>query len=209
MGKKSYLVNHCYISSLGTLDLNNKPSWARNVRHLLCSNGFGEAWYNQGVGDITSFIHVFKNTLSDIYKQTWSATVNDSPKCRFYRFIKPIHEPSEYLSIVVSQSHRIAMARLLVSSHSLHIESGRWTRPVTLRNERKCTSCNKIEDEFHFLLECSRYHDIRKKLIPAYYWQSCSMYKFVKLIQCTDKKVIKGLAKFIHEAFKCRTSAVV
>ena len=69
-GKKSYLVNRCYVSSVQKLDVNNKPSWARNVRQLLCSNGFGEAWYNQGVGNAEAFIKVFKLTLSDVISKT-------------------------------------------------------------------------------------------------------------------------------------------
>ena len=208
IGLKSHLVNICYSACVRTLDVNTKPNWARSVRHLLCSNGFGEVWYNQGVGNIEAFIQVFKNTLRDIYKQDWNATVTISPKCRFYKCIKPFHQPSEYLSIVVPQSHRTAMTRLLVSSHSLRIETGRWTRPVTLRNERKCTTCNKLEDEYHFLLECSRYHQIRKKLIPEYYWKTPSMFKVVKLLQCNDGKIIKGLAKYIYEAFRLQNLTI-
>ena len=181
--------------------MNNKPSWARNVRNLLCSNGFGEAWYNQGVGSTEAFIKVFKLTLSDVYKQDWYAIVNNSPKCRFYKEIKPFHHLSDYLSIVVPQNHRTAMTRLLVSSHSLRIETGRWTRPVTPRSDRKCTTCNVIEDECHFLLECPLYSHIRKKLIPKYYWQRSSMLKAVQLLTSNNKKTIKGVAKYIYEAF--------
>ena len=162
---------------------------------------FGEVWYNQGVGNIGAFIKVFKFTLNDVYKQNWSGIINNSPKCRFYKEIKPFHQPSEYLSIVVPQNHRIAMTRLLVSSHSLRVETGRWTRPVTPRNERKCTNCNKIEDECHFLLECSRYSQIRKKFIPKYYWKRPSMSKAIELIQDNNKKTVRGVAKFVHEAF--------
>ena len=36
------------------------------------------------------------------------------------------------------------------------IEAGRWNIPVsTPVNKRKCASCNKLEDEFHFVLECN------------------------------------------------------
>ena len=30
-------------------------NWVSKVRNLLCSYGFGEAWYNQGVGDVNIF----------------------------------------------------------------------------------------------------------------------------------------------------------
>ena len=93
------------------------------------------------------------------------------------------------------------MTRLLVSSHSLRVETGRWTRPVTPRSDRKCTTCNVIEDECHFLLECRRYNHIRKKMIPKYYWQRSSMLKAVQLLTSNNKKTIKGVAKYIYEAF--------
>jgi len=31
-------------------------------------------------------------------------------------------------------------------------------------NERKCTLCLKVEDEFYFLLECPLYKDLRKNI---------------------------------------------
>ena len=38
----------------------------------------------------------------------------------------------------------------------MHIHSGRQTRPITPRALRHCHSCpDKIEDEPHFLVECS------------------------------------------------------
>ena len=36
-----------------------------------------------------------------------------------------------------------------------------------------------LEDEFHFVLECSIYKDIRKTYIKRYYWQRQNMPKFI------------------------------
>ena len=41
-----------------------------------------------------------------------------------------------------------------VSDHKLFIEEGRRKRPIIPRNERICKTCNKIEDESHFLIDC-------------------------------------------------------
>ena len=55
------------------------------------------------------------------------------------------------------------MSRIQLSSHRLMMETGRWDRPHSIPyEERKCIVCDTIEDEFHFILECSRYADIRK-----------------------------------------------
>ena len=50
-----------------------------------------------------------------------------------------------------------------MSPHRLEIEMGRWARPERIEfDDRKCKLCKKLEDEFHFVLECPLYDDIRK-----------------------------------------------
>ena len=53
---------------------------------------------------------------------------------------------------------------LRFSSHNLFIETGRYFS--TNKNERNCIFCDLgvIEDEFHFILQCSRYTDLRKNI---------------------------------------------
>jgi len=56
-----------------------------------------------------------------------------------------------------------------MSSHRLKVETCRWQKPTAIPfNERKCTLCLKLEDEFHFLLECPLYIDLRKKEVKKY-----------------------------------------
>ena len=100
------------------------------------------------------------------------------------------------------------MSRLIVSSHSLRVETGRWARPVTPRNERKCHVCNKLEDEYHMILECALYNDIRTTLIPKYYYERPSMYKLVNLLNTPNDKLLKGVAKFIFKAFQIKHSYI-
>ena len=52
------------------------------------------------------------------------------------------------------------IAGLRMSAHNLQIEMGRRTR--TPREKRKCV-CGDVEDEEHFILQCSLYTDIRRK----------------------------------------------
>ena len=57
-----------------------------------------------------------------------------------------------------------------MSSHRLNVETGRCQKPTAIPfNERKCTLCLKLEDEFQVLLECSLYKDLRKKYVKKYY----------------------------------------
>ena len=46
-------------------------NWVSKVRNLLFSYGFGEAWYNQGVGDVNLFLVLFKQRAIDLYLHDW------------------------------------------------------------------------------------------------------------------------------------------
>ncbi len=57
--------------------------------------------------------------------------------------------------------------KLRISSHSLRIESGRHTFPKTAIEDRICNHCdlNKVEDEYHFVMECALYNTQRLKFL--------------------------------------------
>jgi hypothetical protein len=207
-GKKSRYVNILYQDALNNIDKNNRPSWIRSVRSLLLTNGFGEVWINQGVSDPLVFVKLFKQRSLDSFKQNWHSQLNSCSKTRFYSAVKSIHGHSPYLDKVTAQSHRIALTRLLTCGHNLHIESGRWTRPVTPQEQRYCQHCpHKLEDEYHFVIECHRYENNRKHLIPKYYWVRPSMQKTVNLFNTENVSLLKRLAKYVYLAFKIRADS--
>ena len=97
------------------------------------------------------------------------------------------------------------MSRLRVSSHRLEIEAGRWTKTVkTPLVNRKCKMCNVLEDEFHFILECPLYRDLRTELISKYFWRRPNMPKFVELCMSEAINRQKKISMFIEKAFKIR-----
>ena len=56
-------------------DLQNSPeksSWAKSVKLLLESLGFGRVWIEQRVGDVNMFLRVFKQRLTDNFIQGWN-----------------------------------------------------------------------------------------------------------------------------------------
>ena len=84
------------------------------------------------------------------------------------------------------------MTKLRVSSHRLEIEVGRWARPNrTPINERKCRYCDKLEDEFHFLLECTQYVELMKQYIQKYFWNRPNMLKLKELMSTKNRNIIK------------------
>ncbi len=97
------------------------------------------------------------------------------------------------------------MTRLRTSSHRLAIESGRWSRPNrTPLENRLCIVCMILEDEYHFVLECPLYADLRKTYIRRYFWNRPSMFKFIELVTSENNIVCRRLAMFVHKAFAVR-----
>ena len=54
---------------------------------------------------------------------------------------------------------------MYVAKYQLYIETGRYCNPVIPRENRLCFHCkNIVEDAKQFLLDCSLYKHVRKKL---------------------------------------------
>ena len=206
LGKKSAYVNLLYTSMLQTIDNRNNNNWAHNVRNLLCSNGFGDIWRDQCVFDQEGFNKAFKQRLFDIFKQNWSFRLSESTRASFYRVIIGTHAFQNILDTVNANRHRIALTRLICSSHRLSIETGRWRRPQIPRHERKCAICHKLGDEFHFLLECQVHNENRIKFIKPYYRRNPSMFKCIQLLTSTNKKELRNLAKYVYLCFQTNST---
>ena len=76
-----------------------------------------------------------------------------------------------------------------------------------VRGERVCKKCilNELEDEFHFILVCPLYKDLRSLYIKRYYYNRPSMFKLVQLLSIKNKKALCNLSKFIIKALKLRS----
>ena len=108
----------------------------------------------QGVGNRVSFIQMFKERLTDIYLQTWRAGVSESDKLRTYRSFKFNLATEKYLTVVTNYKFRKSLSKFRCSNHSLRIESGRIDNIGYVNRICKMCTLDKVENEFHFLLEC-------------------------------------------------------
>lgn len=101
--------------------------------------------------------------------------IGESSRVNFYSLFSDfVHQL--YLEVIFVKKFRIAMTKLRVSLHRVEIKMGGCARPTRIQiNVRNCRYCNKLEDEFHFLLECILYADIRKQYIRKYYWNRPNM----------------------------------
>ena len=80
------------------------------------------------------------------------------------------------------------------------IENGRWKNVDG--NERLCELCSRIniydiEDEYHFLLCCYSYNDLKNKYIPS---TICTEECFIDIMSTKDEHISFNLSAFIYHA---------
>ena len=67
------------------------------------------------------------------------------------------------------EDKRIILTKWRLSSHSLNIEKGRYTSPITPRQDRTCQACPTcVEDEHHVLFKCPSYDIVRVRFRDAF-----------------------------------------
>ena len=168
---------------------------------MLFRLGFYEAWYNQSVGNEALFLSSLKQRLKDIFIQEWHTRLQETSRAIFYRnFTNFGYKP--YLDLLVSDIFRHSLTRLRTSSHRLEVEVGRWARSERALLSIDCAPrvLNVLEDEYHFVIICQRYNDLRRKYIKPYYYIRPVMFKFLDLIQSTSLIIVKNLAIFVYKA---------
>ena len=183
-----------------------KKNWCSLLRDLLCTLGFYEVWLFQDVGNEKLFLSNVKQRLKDIFIQNWSGRFYNSSRALFYRNIA-CFKFQPYLDICSVNKFRFSLSKLRMSAHRLSIESGRWARPNPIPIDlRKCNNCNVLEDEFHFVLECNMYTDLRCMYIPLYYRRRPNMQKFVQLATSEKETIVKQLGIYVYKAFLVRSA---
>ena len=173
--------------------------WLSKVKFLLERHGFAEVWQYPESVKINSFIAVLKTRLIETFLTEARVGIRKSLDCK--------NEIAPYLTFLCNEKYRNALAKIHLSLHPLKIEAGRHND--TSRVNRKCSFCDLNEDEYHFIIICPLYSDLRKDYIPEYYIKRPSMYKFITLLECTSVKRLKNLAMYVIKAMKQRNSTFV
>ena len=83
----------------------------------------------------------------------------DHNKLRLYKHLKGSFTIEPYVVQIKNRNQRQWLSRYRTSAHTLRIETGRYTRPITPKVERKCLYCNSesIDNEKHFILFCGTF----------------------------------------------------
>ena len=107
------------------------------------------------------------------------------------------------MTVVDITKFRKCLSTFRMSGHNLMIEKGRHLGIE--RNLRLCPFCNNvIECEFHFVLVCPLYIDLRKRYIAKKFYLFPNFNKFNILMSNKDAVIIRNLAMYVYYATEKR-----
>ena len=125
------------------------------MKTLLNRLGFAYLWNSQEISQLQ--LNMVMQTIYDQFYQEFYATVNTASKMETFKTISKNFKFERYLTSVDINKHRIALSRLRCSAHKLMIEVD-----IGILRAILC-SMKVIEDEYHFLLVCPIYRELRTK----------------------------------------------
>ena len=170
------------------------------MRKILYEYGFGYVWEANAVGILHPvFIKQYEQRLKDTFQQKCRSEIANSNRCSLYNHLHREFTMANYLNKVQIRTNRRALTKLRLSSHRLLIERGRWLK--IKQENRLCTECHVLEDEYHVVCICLRYAELRNRFIKPYYINSPSRIKFTQLMNSDNVKDMKSLASFIKSLF--------
>ena len=202
------ILKNCYedMFESSAFKPNDKLNWGCKIRDILCKYGFNHVWLSQNVVNEDIFMLEFKQRVIDTFLNEAISFFEESPKCHFYKYIYDDHNLQLYLSRPVNYMFKPLISRFRLHAHSLNIEIGRYYNID--RHARICSMCNNndIEGEYHFILECSKYVEIRRKYIKPDYCINPSAFKLTQLVSVQNIKDLSNLGNYLYVAEKIRNS---
>ena len=182
-------------------------SWVSLIKLELDNLGLSNLW-NRQVESIPNF-SIIKQRIRDQYLQKWSASLSSMSKLESYNRYKKTFNMEKYLQILSNDTLRKHLSSFRLVSHRLEIEMGRHNNIP--REQRFCKVCNmqQTESEYHFLLVCPAYNNLRVKFLPRYCMSWPTLHKFDNLMKQNGNKVLSNVAKFISAATKLRSEMLV
>ena len=149
-----------------------------------------------------------KNKLSVVMHSVWCEKLAYKPKLRTYAHIKNTIETEHYLKGKINKFQRSLLAQLRIGILPLAVETGRYYR-MPFEN-RTCQICkeNHIEDEVHFVCECTSFLSIRQKFYEKFreYFSITEMDTYDQFCNILKVQNVRLLADYINELWNTRKS---
>ena len=167
-------------------------NWSFKVNFFLESYGFSDVWLHPEQIYVPTFISSFKQRISDVF---FNKNLSNNNVLNIFQVnLKLPFGYETYLSIITDFTTRRYLARIRISANKLRLNLGRFRERIP-RIERRCELCPQsvpvdLEYEFHFVLKCQCFTDIGNRCINRYFRVHPSMFKVLKLLNSTNKRVL-------------------
>lgn len=144
-------------------------TWCDRVSQFLIE--IDHTYVNDGLISVRSTIASINETLNVINEKQWHDKLNaqfairgeayGGNKLRTYRKFKHKYVTEQYVMTITQKKYRSAYAKFRCGVAPIKIELGRYGVGRVPVDERLCRTCNIVEDEFHVIMICPQYTDIR------------------------------------------------
>ena len=188
-----------------------KMSWVSCVEFLLKQLKVANTMVYQ-----KKFSTIIKSKLINRFKENITNTLmkcteNKEGKLRTYAIFKTIFQKEKYLSVIQDVSIRKCFMSFRISSHKLEIERGRHKRHSV--EKRVCIYCssNTVEDEKHFIFECSLYDSLRQnffteiKKLCKHFSNLSQEARLIWLMPNECDEIIFLFSRYIYDCFSLRS----
>ena len=138
----------------------HKKGWGEDIKSIFISLDLQDRFENIDVCDL-DFVN---ERIKVVAEQSWKFDIQSKPKLRTYIQYKNNYDTEPYVKRLQNRRERSLLAQFRLGVLPLRIETGRFRNLPC--EQRICQICdmNKVEDEFHFIMECPIYQFLRDRL---------------------------------------------
>ena len=183
------------------------PNWSSEVKTILHGIDKDECFDNLTTVDIPDCKQVLYNNMVT----EWNNSISQVPKLRTYVRYKSTYGIEPYVYKVFDRGHRSILSQFRCGILPLSIETGRFSNIP--ENYRLCLLCqeNSIENEEHFLFNCTFYENKRKsffEVVEQHYSDFNVMDTNDKFKTLMKEDIVRCTAKFLYECYYIRRNAL-
>ena len=148
----------------------------------------------------------FKQRVLDIDRQDWFSSLSMRKSIRLYKLIKLENYVEPYTYLVDHFYQRKYIAKLRCGVLEVRVNKGRLKNIVY--NERICKFCSDemVDDEIHFIFNCSFHNSLRINIFPEFFLNNDVdvNQRLQVLFSSNSKAIFISLARFIMLALRDR-----
>jgi hypothetical protein len=154
----------------------NGQTWTSEVKSILYNYSQGQIFEIGQIFSLQPVIQKIKKSLLKAQYSNLELECLNKPKLRTFITFNKFNGTPAYLRKPLSYIQRKFMAKCRLGCLPIRIETGRYSRPRLIENERTCQICikndiinnehvNEVENEVHVLFNCNRYAQLRNMWI--------------------------------------------